>query len=321
MLIPIILMAQTLFLQHPNGTVYQAVNDIPDGACILTGAEELVFEVTNFNTCNEIVLQPGCYRAELRGGIGQRGEWCLDTTEFINIQTASALFSLTETTTIYALRGGDGNPGKIVTDSIYAAAPGGGASGVDTILVAGEHVWRATGGPGSSCTTHKYSNLNHINMYFNVGMGLGGNSVTKSYINQGAGFQTGDGAISRACGGGGGGAPDGLGGDIQKMHPLLNPGIIIETGANGTSDGGGDGGDIVSCANAECSELITLHGGTGGKNAYYSCGGQTAVSYGGGGGGAGGFVTNSNKRYLDGGDGGSGSTGTSNTSFLRIYKM
>ncbi len=82
------------------------------------------------------------------------------------------------------------------------------------------------------------------------------------------------------------------------------------------------GGDIVTCKSVSdgCAELVTANGGTGGVSVFYSCGGQTAVSYGGGGGGS--YSVNyPSVGALDGGDGGSGSTGTSDVSFLRIYKM
>lgn len=323
MLVPIILLAQTLYFKTPAGDVYTAVNDVPAGACVLTGVEELVFEVTNFNTCNEIVLQPGCYRAELRGGAGQNSAHCLDVLSIDNLHTESALFSVSEPTTVYALRGGDGNPGQINVDvkTGSAAGHGGGASGVDSILVVGKRVWRANGAPGVSCPSHLYRASNNINTSTGCGMGLAGAAPVTSYVSQVAGFQTGDGAVARACGGGGGGAPNGAGGQISRMYPLLNDGIAIGVGGDASADGGGDGGDVISCANASCSELVTVHGGSGGKNVYYSCGGQVAVSYGGGGGGAAVLTGTSSVRYADGGDGGSGSTGTSDVSLLRIYKM
>ncbi len=81
-----------------------------------------------------------------------------------------------------------------------------------------------------------------------------------------------------------------------------------------------DGGDIENQqGNSETLNYAT--GGVGGKNVYYSCGGQVTVSYGGGGGGAGVLTSTSSVRYVNGGDGGSGSTGASDDSYVRIYKI
>ena len=74
MLLPLALLS-ALYFKTSDGNIYHTIDKIPDGMCVLNNnGEELVYEATNFNTCNEITLQPGCYRAELRGGISLQNE-------------------------------------------------------------------------------------------------------------------------------------------------------------------------------------------------------------------------------------------------------
>ena len=328
MIFSTLLLAQTLFVKMPTGDIYQAVNDISQGQCVLTGTEELVFEANNFNTCNKVLLQPGCYRAELQGGVGTTSEMCLDHTNFDNMQTVSALFSLSEPTTIYALRGGDGNPGTIVssTPKNYYGTFGGGASGVDSILVVGERVWRANGGSGKTCIMPTQGAiLSTSGSGVSYGNGFGGNSDLTGNKNGFRRFYISNLSVNTSIssiGGGGGGGPNNAGGSnwsAQSNFP--DDKIIINAGDNGTTKSGGNGGSINSCINMDCSETLFVSGGAGGANVSYECGGQMAYSYGGGGGGGAIYVNTSSSYYAKGGDGGSGSTGKSNTSFLRIYKM
>ncbi len=320
-----LLLAQTVFVKTPDGNVYKAVNDVPVGQCILTGEEELVFEASNFNTCNEVVLQPGCYRAEMRGGIGTANENCLDHIGFDDNTTISAVFSISQPTTVYALRGGDGNPGKTIISNGCISSFGGGASGVDSILVIGDRVWRANGGPGKTCTRPKQDcarNLVATSTTVLVGNGFGGGVNLPDHINGARSFlQHKPDAVIYSIGGGGGGAPSGVGGaNWQYKYTYPTDGIVINPGENGTSLSGGDGGNVTSCKTYACTELVTVNGGRGGATMPYICGGQYAYSYGGGGGGAA-VIARSSTTTSVGGDGGSGSTGTSNVSFVRIYKM
>ena len=328
MLVSVALLS-TLFLKSPEGNVYQAVNEIPPGTCVMSNDEELVYEVSNFNTCNQVVLAPGCYRAELRGGIGVANSACVDHAAQNQSEMVSALFSLSAETTVYALRGGDGNPGTVNVASGLYGSFGGGASGVDSILVVGDRVWRAYGGVGRTCVVpNVISAGGRVNSAVTAvsvanGNGFGGGENLPGHENGMRTFLYGTSSgikVAFSIGGGGGGAPSGTAGTDWYLNSAFpRDDIVINPGINGSADGGGDGGDVVSCVAHGCEDLVTLSGGRGGRTVSFECGGAVAVSYGGGGGGA---AHSSYKRQsLDGGDGGSGSTGTSDVSFLRIYKM
>ena len=51
----------TLHIMTHNGAVYDVVENIPSGSCIMGGTETLVFEADTFNMCQEISLKPGCH--------------------------------------------------------------------------------------------------------------------------------------------------------------------------------------------------------------------------------------------------------------------
>lgn len=323
MLLPLALLS-ALYFKTSDGNIYHTIDKIPDGMCILNNnGEELVYEATNFNTCNEIVLQPGCYRAELRGGIGLQNEYCLDIAEYDLTRTESAIFSINEPTTVYVFRGGDGNPGGVNVVNNRAGAFGGGASGVDSILVVGDRVWRASGGAGKTCAK---SNMPiHINLAsaastVSVGNGIGGGSILNQPTLQKRVYHLFQQAIY-GTGGGGGASSNGAGGtDWQYHHNFINTDEYVNAGANGTGERAGNGGDIYVCNNTSCTSMMAATGGIGGATVTYECGGKTAKTYGGGGGGgayAGYYYT----KGLNGGDGGSGSSGSSDTSFVRIYKI
>jgi hypothetical protein len=179
MLLPLALLS-ALYFKTSDGNIYHTIDKIPPGMCILNNnGTELVYEATNFNTCNEIELQPGCYRAELRGGIGLQNEYCLSIAEQDFTPTISAIFSINEPTTVYVFRGGDGKPGGVnVVRNAYTGAFGGGASGVDSILVVGDRVWHASGGAGKTCAFSTKSALNHAAVTYAtpIGQGIGGGS-------------------------------------------------------------------------------------------------------------------------------------------------
>ena len=90
------------------------------------------------------------------------------------INTTSALFSISETTTVYALRGGDGNAGTVNMSGTKLCSVGGGASGVDSVLVVGDDVWRADGGAGKVCAVAMYTLHNTTTSGMNYGGGGGG---------------------------------------------------------------------------------------------------------------------------------------------------
>jgi len=323
MLLPLALLS-ALYFKTSDGNIYHTIDKIPDGMCILNNnGEELVYEATNFNTCNEIVLQPGCYRAELRGGIGLQNEHCLDIVEYDLTRTESAIFSINEPTTVYVFRGGDGNPGGVnVINNNITGAFGGGASGVDSMLVVGDRVWRASGGVGKTCAKgNKTVQINQatIATTVSVGNGIGGGSILIQPTLQKRVYYVYQQTIYGI--GGGGASPNGAGGtDWQYHYDFINGDEYVNAGTNGTDERGGNGGDIYVCNNTSCTSMVAATGGIGGETIKYECGGQTAKSYGGGGGG-GAYNGNYYANGLNGGDGGSGSTGHSDVSFVRIYKI
>ncbi len=330
-MLPIIaplLLSPALYFSTPTGAKYHTVNELPQGACVMEGTEELVFTAENFNTCNEILLEPGCYRAELSGGIGAPNPECLDHVEPDFTTYTSALFSISEPTTVYALRGGDGNPGQVITSGSSKGSFGGGASGVDCILVVGNNTWRAPGGAGKSCisaSSGSATNQVPASTTVKVGNGFGGNTTNLAgHINGYRSFSRTYSSTSNkyinSIGGGGGGAPEGIGGTKWQFNKNNNvEGVIVNPGEDATPDAGGNGGDVTSYTEYDLINMISVVGGRGGKTVSYSCGGQTATTYGGGGGGA--SVSSNYKKGINGGDGGSGSTGTSEISFIRIYKI
>ena len=319
MLLPLALLS-ALYFKTSDGNIYHTIDKIPDGMCILNNAgTELVYEATNFNTCNEITLQPGCYRAELRGGIGLQNEYCLDIVEQDFTPTISAIFSISEPTTVYVFRGGDGNPGGVNVVNNGTGSFGGGASGVDSILVVGDRVWRASGGVGKMCSTSISikKQFNQAGAYTTIadGNGVGGNSELVQLVSQKRTYVSREPYIY-GIGGGGGASPNGAGGtDWQYHHDFINTDEYVNAGTNGTDERGGNGGDIYVCYNPSCTSRVSATGGVGGETIKYECGGQTAKTYGGGG------AYHISNGVADGGDGGSGSTDHSDTSFIRIYRI
>ena len=316
----------TLHIMTHNGAIYDVVEDIPAGSCIIGGTETLVYEASTFNTCQEISLKPGCYRVEMMGGLGGMYPDCLNAAQQMITEPLSGMFTLDTETTVYAFRGGDGMPGTVNKSGSYYGSFGGGASGADSILVVGDRVFRARSGGGGTCVR-----IIGNPPSFNMGLpafganGIGGGADfdnaawsrpvcvslyeyhTERYVN---GFY----------GGGGGGAPNGTGGVTFAMTTGCPTDAVVGVGASGTLSGGGDGGNVTNALyRPNDTTTQSAAGGRGGANVTWTCGGQTIVSYGGGGGG--GTINGSVRVVRNGGDGGSGSTGTSNTSYLRIYKM
>ena len=324
MLLPLALLS-ALYFKTSDGNIYHTIDKIPDGMCVLNNTgTELVYEATNFNTCNEIVLQPGCYRAELRGGIGLQNEHCLSIAEQDFTPIISAIFSINEPTTVYVLRGGDGNAGGVNVVNNRTSSFGGGASGVDSILVVGDRVWRASGGAGKTCTdsdtVYPFNTASTASSLQNSN-GIGGGSILNQPTLQKRVYYVHRQQDIYGIGGGGGASPNGAGGTDWQFHSaFINADEYVNAGTNGTDERAGDGGDIYVCNNPACTSMVSATGGIGGATVTYECGGQTAKTYGGGGGGGaynGIYISIS----ADGGDGGSGSTDHSDTSFVRIYKI
>ena len=319
----------TLHIMTHNGAIYDVVENIPAGSCIIGGTETLVYEASTFNTCQEIRLNPGCYRVEMMGGLGGKNEECKDWAEQMITNPLSGMFTLDTETTVYAFRGGDGMPGTVNKSGSYYGSFGGGASGADSIVVVGDRVFRARGGAGQMCAAAYIKNGL-------VGLNNPSWGSSRAYANGSPGGWT-DGYIGHmkkvclsmptwrkdivyTCGGGGGGAPSAPGANTVYGDGCM--GGVANDGADGTAVGGGNGGDVTDALyrnDGGDTNPKSASGGRGGANVTWQCGGQTIVSYGGGGGGA--CVNGVAVQTADGGDGGSGSTGTSNTSYLRIYKM
>ncbi len=307
-----------------SGDIYH-VPIMPLDGGIFDGTEHLVYEENTINTCQTFELPAGIYRAELRGGSGGKPYRCAAGTGTMKApgEYVSSVFKLNDATMAYALRGGDGNNSPTVT---IHQIPGGGASGVDSILVIGDRTIRANGGPGARCMNDS------INSYYKGGQGIaskcsgggGGNYSQETINNAGDTFAQ----SFVGCAGGGGGA-NAYGGGSQG-NAKSNTKLEFTSGTPGTTTGGGNGGNATNLLGTSMTKNNAV-GGTGGKNVTYSCGGKNAVSYGGGGGGAscalrlesscttGGSWCESD--CADGGAGASGSTGTSETSFIKIYKI
>ena len=318
------LTSPSIHISNSAGEIYH-VALIPVDGGIYDASETLVYEESAFNTCQQVTLTAGIYRAEMRGGTGGRPYNCgsgMGKQRFKG-DVVSTIFKLNEETTVSVLRGGDGNNSAKVSASQIS---GGGASGVDSLLVIGSRVVRATGGVGTRCITGSVSGISGGGYaLFNSCYGGGGGIYPDASINNGSPTKY----QARAyCAGGGGGSNDAGGGKGSANNSSYPS--YIKGGAVGTSSGGGDGGNAIDKnGNAETSN--TGYGGAGGTNVSYSCGGATATSYGGGGGGGMCFFvvqancTASNiwckEDCVNGGDGGTGSTGTSSDSYVKIYKI
>ena len=311
----------TLHVQNTDGKIYHAIV-IPQGGEFLDASEKLVYSADSINECEPVTLDAGMYRVELRGGAGGKQSRCNAGLGTINpiANTVSQIFKLPTQTTVYAFRGGDGNDNPTVTKH---QIPGGGASGVDSMLVVGDHAIIGIGAPSSQCF-----NLT-IQAYPGGGASVGlycqstpSGTYSVQDIKIGDSYVDGNGY---GCAGGGGGAPNGVGGAAGSRTEFKTT-----AGTNATSDGGGNGGDIENLTGDSQTKNIA-YGGAGGKNVYWQCAGHTAVSYGGGGGGAiCAFVGPSTcasagswcySDCADGGNGASGSIGTSDTSYVKIYKI
>ena len=310
----------TLHVQNTDGKIYHAIV-IPDGGEFLDTTEKLVYSENSINTCQPVTLDAGMYRVELRGGAGGKQSRCESGLGTINpiANTVSQVFKLPTQTTVYAFRGGDGNDSDAVTNH---QIPGGGASGVDSMLIIGDRAIIGNGAPSSQCF-----NLTYF-AYPGGGAGAGYNcqsTPSGTYAIENIEIGQAIGTSYYGCGGGGGGAPNGIGGTSVSY---IN--VKITAGTNATSDGGGNGGDAENLMGDSQTKNIA-YGGAGGKNVYWQCAGHTAVSYGGGGGGATCALaipsTCENTGLwcysdcADGGNGASGSTGKSDTSYVKIYKI
>jgi len=312
----------TLHVQNTDGKIYHAIV-IPQGGEFLDASEKLVYSADSINTCQPVTLDAGLYRVELRGGAGGKQSRCnagLGKTN-ITANVVSQIFKLPTQTTVYAFRGGDGNDSPTVT---IQQIPGGGASGVDSMLIIGDRAIVGIGAPSSQC----FNFLGRAYPDGGAAVGLYCQS-TPSGTYSVQDIKIGDSFMDVyngfGCGAGGGGAPNGVGGAAASYTKFK-----ATAGTNATSDGGGNGGDIENLTGDSQTKNLGI-GGIGGKNVYWQCAGHTAVSYGGGGGGATCSLRSPStcerlgswcySDCADGGNGASGSTGKSDTSYVKIYKI
>lgn len=139
----------SLHVMDDNGDVYHIAIKAQN-AEMAFGTESLIYEEQTINTCQTLTLDAGIYRVELRGGAGGVSSRCSlpdsNVSQQSNINTS--VFKLDEETEVYVLRGGDGNNSGACDNHQFV---GGGASGVDSILVLPTCTIRSTGGVGQSC--------------------------------------------------------------------------------------------------------------------------------------------------------------------------
>ena len=302
----------SLHIMDHTGAVYHVAVRAQDEQ-LATGTETLVYEQSTINTCETVTLDAGLYRAELRGGSGGLPARCsagMGTVAQLGVINTT-IIKLDVSSTIYTFRGGDGNNSGAINKHQF---PGGGASGVDSLIVLPTRTIRATGGVPVQCTAQA------LDAFPSGGWSPQGHCIGGAANSNGGRGVWGT-PVAGGCGGGGGGAPNGTGGAAAKN---------TTAGANATSTGGGNGGDATN-PNGDSKTSNIGHGGAGGANVTWQCGGQTITSYGGGGGGgmcAGVMTKNCNQNgswcysdCADGGDGGSGSTGTSTDSYVKIYRI
>lgn len=312
--IPVQTVQQTvpsLKIMDSTGTIYYA--DTMPGACpdavkvsdgnivYSIGAQTLYYETSNFNSCETINLEPGCYYVEVRGGTG--GDGGNNSGSGADAITKTYSFTILENTSAIVFRGADGAPGTVNIDGDITSGGGGGASGVPSLFAIGDVVIVSDGGNGGrGGFAHKYGGDEQ-----QCGAGGGGNAGDMANgANALVNYVLTDNLFM--CGAGGGGAPGGVGGT-----DAVNGAYRGDAGNAGTQDSGGAGGGAHRVFDSK-------DGGAGGATVSFSCAGQTLYSYGGGGGGAV-EARSFSQVNLEGGNGGSGSINSSDTSMVRIYKF
>jgi hypothetical protein len=302
---------------------------VPDGGYIIYGDETLYYEEDSVNECKKITLPAGRYRIEVMGGRGGGnkdfgGRVLTPVKEFYT-------FSIDADTQIYLFRGGDG-----LVSQPSATPRGSGSSGVDSFAIIDGNIIRSNGGHGMHTGAGPSWGFTE-----SIGGTGGANEIIKNIYGKDMNFGregltgTQITAISSPyyailSGGGGGGAPDGKGAPGAYNVNTSQFEFCKAEGSNcsarstaavpATDTGGGNGGDVYVTYK---DWSVVAHGGKGGKNVYYPCGGINAVSYGAGGSGAlckGGYLNDTEPVCYDGTDGGSGSSNSSDTSFIKIYK-
>ena len=155
------LTSPALHIKNADGEIYH-VAVMPVGGGVFDASETLVYEENTINTCQSFELPAGIYRVEMRGGTGGKTYRCRSGYGMQKFKSdiMSSIFKLSEPTTLYALRGGDGNDGAVINSH---QIPGGGDGGASIQTTS----WSTTvcnGGDGGSGSTGT-SNISFLRIY------------------------------------------------------------------------------------------------------------------------------------------------------------
>lgn len=155
------LTSPSIHIKKSDGEMYYVALS-PLGGGIFDGSETLVYSESSINKCHSINLEPGIYRVEMRGGTGGKPYRCTSGSGMTNAMgdIVSSIFKLNEATTVYSLRGGDGNNSPTI--GTYQIPGGGGGGGA--IYVNTSSSYYAKGGDGGSGSTGK-SNTSFLRIY------------------------------------------------------------------------------------------------------------------------------------------------------------
>lgn len=329
--------AAGLHIMDENGIVYTAV-EIPDGAYVMQGEEEIAYTEESINTCRQMTLPAGRYKIYVKGGRGGGDRTMASGIPAYEGDSIIHTVNIDTPTDVYVFRGGDGADNcDNLPDAQYSFTVGTGSSGVDSLVVIGDTVLRASGGAGVHCFS---SNRGSSYTEGYPGTGTGNHTINNYYSQPLKNGRWGlcirrENIYTLIRGGGGGGVVGGVGQSRGTTCPSVSVfdacnadgadcAWYVTNGTAATDDTGGRGGDATLSYRGVTA---TGHGAAGGKNVSWTCGGATAVSYGGG--GAPGqcmdaFLPKSASDTPHCGDGiagGSGSTGTSDTSYVKIYRL
>lgn len=145
-----------LHIKQSNGEIYYVMLVPVDGQ-IMDAVENIIIDVAPINTCISYELPAGIYRVELQGGAGGMPSRCNAGTgkQHFPGNYVSSFFKTNSPTTIYALRGGDGNNAPTISSHQVS---GGGAS------VSSNYKKGINGGDGGSGSTGT-SEISFIRIY------------------------------------------------------------------------------------------------------------------------------------------------------------
>lgn len=251
-----------LGIKDSTGAIYYAPIDVGNcpsslkvrsGDTVYTvGQSNLYQSVTSIDTCETISLPPGCYTVVLVGGRGGDGGNNTGTGGNAVEQTFS--FNITQTTNVYAFRGGDGAGGGFnessggVTSgggggSVSAGGTGLGSTGADALdasgFVCSAGGGGAVGGAGGAETSgFLYNGAAGTAAGDNAGGAGGNSSMGGLFGSASATGGTGGANVSYTCGGVTFYSYGGGGGGAVSTGGLFGAGV----GVNGGNGGSGSSG-------------------------------------------------------------------------------